>query len=171
MAGANRDMSQSGVLLTLRYKLTQEECLECLRLMDSAKVKAKRINETVLFVLALIFLALYLYRPQMGTYLLLALLLTATLFALHYLPDIKRRRRAAKMAGQRGEYRIKIYADGRVELAQGACSLHSEGCKLLESENLYLISTGEYRLCIPKRERPQSKLENFKALLQDCGLR
>lgn len=159
--------------LELCYQLEEDELLECFRWLDSPREgRARAVNEGVLLLLAALFALLYAVKPQAFHYMVLVVALLATLLAVRYLPQARRRRRARRMARQGGTYRLELRPDGRFQGAgTPVLELGSRGDHLYEGPLTFTLLLGkEHRFCIPKRILTDPQQRCLRTLLEAKGL-
>ena len=138
--------------MELKYKLSLQEVEEALLCLDYRREGwLKYINIAVLGVIAGCALGGYVRSAERFFLLALAALSTAVLFALLYMPGLRRRKKAEKMT--RGTYQIVVPERG---IKKG-----------FESDQVITIQTEGEVYCIPKRVLSSSQLADLRTSVRN----
>lgn len=127
----------------------------------------KRINCTLLGLLAGSVLFLYLYNPDKFFFILLAMLALGMLFFLLFGTVFIRGRKAAQLAKKHGTYKLSISADGIVSFETDSPILKrfcENKTEFFFSEHVISIKIGKDVYCIPRRVLS----ERQRGLMNDC---
>lgn len=124
--------------MELQYRLEKSEIEESLLCLDWRKEGwRKKLNLLLLFGVAVISLLEYWMHPEQFFLLMFAGIAVALMFALLYLREHKRKRKAARTTAKGNECRITVPT---AEIKRG-----------FESEHVFTLQTAEEMYCIPKR--------------------
>ena len=138
--------------MELQYKLLLQEVEESLLCLDYRREgRLKYINIAALGVIAGCALGGYVLSSDRFFLLALAVLSTAVLFALIYIPGWRRRKKAEKMVG--GTYRVVVPEKG---IKKG-----------FESDRVITIQTQGEVYCIPKRVVSGNQLADLRASVRN----
>lgn len=156
------------VSLEFRYKLTREEIEEALLDLDWKREGTfSRINLWVISIIGVIILIGFMRSPDQVFLFLLLLIIIVMLLYMTYGIRYIRKRKAKKMAGQQGEYRLKI-TDTSIIPGDGKENIKLAGRRLLflSSEHVCVMRVDRDVFTIPKSaitETQQKELKNIAA--------
>lgn len=156
------------------YQLTAQEIEEAWIASQWRNVLFQRWNHLILTALVIGFLVFYTKDPEKFYLILCAALIVILLFYNTYFIPFSRRRKAAKLAREKGIYGIKI---GERGIWAGKdwkfYSLEERKWELLESDTVYALKVDREIFCIPKRVLSREGTEALRKLtkLGKCSCR
>ena len=161
-------------ILRLTYRLSEEEYEEALLCLGwKQEGMFKNINFVILTVIGVLVLIAYIQDPERFFCVILLAFIIVILFYIAYGTKSRRKRKAKKMAAQKGTYRVEIrkdriiYGDKREEIrpekikpGDSRRKKRRKRTEFFSSENLYVIKVKTEVFIIPKRilDADQEKL-------------
>lgn len=160
--------------MKITYQLKAEEIEEAWLAAQWKNVLFQRWNQLVLLIFAVGFLIFYGRDPQKFYLIFCAALIVILLFCNAYVVPFSRRRKAGKLAGEKGIYGIEIEERGiRAGKEWKFYSLENQKWELLETGSVYALKVDREVFCIPKRVLGREGTEALNRLtkLGTCGFR
>lgn len=166
-------MNQTLFSADLRYRLTEQELLECFECLDSSKVKSRKVNGIILLCLAALFTVLFAVDTRAVNYAYLAVLLVIACLLIRFYPRHRYTHAARTAASKGGVYRIRIYDNGCIKSDDSdMIQLSSPANRFYEGETTFTLVIGKaHKFCIPKSALPEPRIAALEAYLTPLGLR
>lgn len=151
------------------YTLTYDEIYEAFSILNQKWGKnVKRILTVILTVLAVFLLYAYYRDNQNLPCFFLAILDILLLYYLLYVPILKSRRGAQKVAKQKGQYKVRLTKDGTLMLGAEKIRLAGDkDARAIETDRIYVIRPDNiHTLCLPKRIMTADEVVGVREILK-----
>lgn len=157
--------------LKFQYQLTRAEIEEALLCLDYKKEgKFRDINVGVISLIGVGALVAYVRNPQQFFWIVLLGVMVLLLLYIIYVPTLSRKRRAKKIAGEKGTYNVMIQK-GRIQYGDNNQSVEVTGknTETYISENLYVLRVNREVFTIPKKIMKEKEGKELEQILKESG--
>lgn len=151
------------------YKLSYEEAYEAFLLISMKwSKKVRTVIGVLLTLIAGGMLAAYAADSQKIHYFFMVILAILLLYYLIYVPVLKAKRGAQKVARQNGVYKVKITEEGKLKSEKEMIDLAGDkDARAIETETLYVLRPDNmHTFCIPKRIMKKDEIEAVREILK-----
>ena len=157
--------------LRFQYQLTKEEIEEALLCLDYKKEgKFRDINVGVITLIGVGALIAYMRDIQQFFWIVLLGVMVLLLLYIIYVPAISRKRRAKKIAWEKGTYNVRIQKD-KIQYGDKNQSVEMTGknTEAYISGNLYVLRVNREVFTIPKRTMKEKEEQELEQILREVG--
>lgn len=158
-------------MLRFQYQLTRAEIEEALLCLDYKKEgKFRDINVGVISLIGVGALIAYMRNTQQFFWIVLLGIMVLLLLYIIYVPAVSRKRRAKKIAWEKGTYNVRIQKD-KIQYGDKEQSVKMTGknTEAYISGNLYVLRVDREVFTIPKRIMKEKEEQELERILRETG--